>query len=83
MIDLGFGEVIEALIQNGYDVNFNDKVGWIPLHTACAFGQEEIADILIQKGANVSLTDNNGWTPLYVAATSGISTNHSHSNIPI
>lgn len=35
----GFGEVVEALIQNGSDVNFNDVNGWIALHTAAAFGE--------------------------------------------
>lgn len=34
----GLGEVVEACIQNGTNVNFNDKNGWIPLHTAAAFG---------------------------------------------
>lgn len=39
MIFTGFGEVVEASIQNGTDVNLNEKNGWIPLHTAAAFGE--------------------------------------------
>lgn len=38
-IVFGFGEVVEALIQNGSDVNFNEKNGWLPLNTAAAFGE--------------------------------------------
>lgn len=39
IIFTGFGEVVEVSIQNGTDVNLNDKNGWIPLHTAAAFGK--------------------------------------------
>lgn len=36
----GLEDVVRSTIQNDTDVNvnFNDKNGWIPLHTAAAFG---------------------------------------------
>lgn len=35
----GLEAVVKATIQNDTDVNHNDKNGWIPLHTAAAFGK--------------------------------------------
>ena len=64
-------EVAEHLLENGADVNAQDKGGLIPLHNASSYGHLDIAALLIKHNTVVNATDKWGFTPLHEAAQKG------------
>lgn len=64
-------EVAEYLLENGADVNAQDKGGLIPLHNASSYGHLDIAALLIKYSTFVNATDKWGFTPLHEAAQKG------------
>lgn len=64
-------EVAELLLENGADVNAQDKGGLIPLHNASSYGHLDIAALLIKYNTVVNATDRWGFTPLHEAAQKG------------
>lgn len=64
-------EVAEFLLENGADVNAQDKGGLIPLHNASSYGHLDIAALLIRYSTVVNATDKWGFTPLHEAAQKG------------
>ncbi|XP_023016251.2 tankyrase isoform X1 [Leptinotarsa decemlineata] len=64
-------EVAEFLLENGADVNAQDKGGLIPLHNASSYGHLDIAALLIKYNTVVNATDKWGFTPLHEAAQKG------------
>ena len=64
-------EVAEFLLENGADVNAQDKGGLIPLHNASSYGHLDIAALLIRFSTVVNATDKWGFTPLHEAAQKG------------
>ncbi len=64
-------EVAEYLLENGADVNAQDKGGLIPLHNASSYGHLDIAALLIRHSTVVNATDKWGFTPLHEAAQKG------------
>lgn len=61
--------VVKTLVLNKkVDVN---KLGWSPLHYACATGQLEVAQFLVSKGAKVNALSPSETTPLMMAVRSG------------
>jgi ankyrin repeat protein len=68
-IKKGDFEVVKSSIENGIDVNSQEKgeFGSSLLHIAIRFGQMEIFNYLIEKGANLDFVDSVGWTPLMEA----------------
>ena len=64
-------EVAELLLENGADVNAQDKGGLIPLHNSSSYGHLDIAALLIRYNTVVNATDKWGFTPLHEAAQKG------------
>ena len=64
-------EVAEYLLEQGADVNAQDKGGLIPLHNASSYGHLDIAALLIKYQTIVNATDKWGFTPLHEAAQKG------------
>lgn len=53
-------------------INFRDEHGFLPIHTACIFGQSDIVDFLIQHGADIeSEAPNTLYRPLHLAVLNG------------
>ena len=50
-------QVAEYLIEQGADVNAQDKGGLIPLHNASSYGHVDIASLLINNNSLVNATD--------------------------
>jgi len=61
----------EYLLEQGADVNAQDKGGLIPLHNASSYGHLDIAALLIRYHTIVNATDKWGFTPLHEAAQKG------------
>ncbi|CAH1784886.1 unnamed protein product [Owenia fusiformis] len=64
-------EVAEFLLENGADVNAQDKGGLIPLHNASSYGHVDIAALLIKFSTCVNAVDRWGFTPLHEASQKG------------
>lgn len=64
-------EVAEFLLENGADVNVQDKGGLIPLHNASSYGHIDIAALLIKYNTSVNAVDRWGFTPLHEASQKG------------
>lgn len=64
-------EVVEFLLENGADVNAQDKGGLIPLHNASSYGHLDIAALLIKHNTVVNAIDKWCFTPLHEAAQKG------------
>src|SRR5687768_14298650 len=65
----GSPAVVEAFLDNGYDVNtlYND-LGATPISRALAERQMPIVRLLLSRGADVNARDKFGGTPLQGAA---------------
>ncbi|PFH59149.1 hypothetical protein XA68_12752 [Ophiocordyceps unilateralis] len=72
---IGYQELVEALIQEGYgdQINVHDKWENTPLHLAAFFDQGRIIDTLLRCGAQVDDQGSTGFeeTPLHMAAHKG------------
>jgi len=62
---------VEALVNQGVDVNQKNADGAYPLNYAAAGNQLEILRYLIAQGANVSAQDDEGETALHCATRYG------------
>jgi ankyrin repeat protein len=59
---------VEALLDNGAEIEARNEDGSTPLIWAASFAQTDIFKLLVQRGARVNATDKNGNTPLMAAA---------------
>eukprot|EP01027_Heterolobosea_sp_BB2_P014661 GEZU01021028.1.p1 GENE.GEZU01021028.1~~GEZU01021028.1.p1 ORF type:complete len:215 (-),score=56.31 GEZU01021028.1:20-664(-) len=59
--------VLEFLLENGADINFQDKDGYSALHYAALNGHTDVVRHLVKEGANVNAVDNQLRTPLHRA----------------
>jgi ankyrin repeat protein len=59
--------MLKLLLENGADVNEQDKYGNCPIHRAASQGHSEVISLLLaQKGIRVDLPDREGNTALHV-----------------
>lgn len=71
LLQILYPEIAETLIENGADVNAEDRGGLIPLHNAASYGHVEIAQVLLKHGSHVNANDRWQFTPLHEAAQKG------------
>ncbi|KAK5877467.1 hypothetical protein CesoFtcFv8_024969 [Champsocephalus esox] len=62
---------IQALVQNGADLNAQDANGTTLLHIASANGYVSVAELLVEHRAQMEARDSDGWTPLHAASCWG------------
>jgi len=60
-------EIIEALLDAGFDVNERTSTGWTPLICCIAVGPEfyQVSQVLLSRGADASAATDEGWTALH------------------
>jgi ankyrin repeat protein len=63
----GKDKLLNYLIENGANINFQDKNGYSALHFASQNNEIEIIEILLNKGANPNIRDLYGNSPIWTA----------------
>jgi len=66
MVMQGNVEIVEALLQNGADVDLTDSSGATPLHYAACYAQPAVARVLLNHGAKPHAVDHAGLSPWMV-----------------
>ncbi|MCX3064712.1 ankyrin repeat domain-containing protein [Wolbachia endosymbiont of Drosophila pseudotakahashii] len=61
----------QSILENGEDIDSQDKDGVTPLHWAVADNNKELAKLLIKHGADVDARNRDKHTPLHYAAVHG------------
>lgn len=64
-------EMLRAFLDNGADVNKDDKESQRPLYEVCAVGNAEAAKMLLEYGADIHDDDVFGQTAVHIAAAYG------------
>ena len=64
----GYTKLIQLLIQDGADINGQNKYGNTALHFASYYSHKDCLETLLRAGAGVNVQDNRGWTALYWAS---------------
>lgn len=64
-------DMVQAIIRNGADINFQDKDGDTPMHVAISNGNEWAVEMLIEEGVDINCPDREGCTPLHIAVSTG------------
>ena len=62
---------LKRALEQGADVNTQNKFRETPLHIACALGCLDCATLLLERGAGANALDNLGLTPLLHASAEG------------
>lgn len=65
--EIDMTEVIKLLIENGINVNNQDKIGWTPLFYASVKGDIKLFNTLIELKADPNIRDKNNHTSLFFA----------------
>ncbi|RKD86398.1 ankyrin repeat domain-containing protein [Mangrovibacterium diazotrophicum] len=60
-------EIAKFAIDNGADIDFQDKSGYSSLHFCALNKNSDLTDLLIVKGANVNIRDEHGNSPIWTA----------------
>ncbi|WP_265039019.1 ankyrin repeat domain-containing protein [Wolbachia endosymbiont (group A) of Yponomeuta plumbellus] len=61
----------QSILENGEDIDAQDKDGVTPLHWAVADNNKELAKLLIKHGGDVDARNRDKHTPLHYAAVHG------------
>ena len=65
------GSVLRLLLENGADIDVQNRIGRTPLHWVSYLGALEVVRLLHEHGANVEAKRNDGKTALQEAAKEG------------
>ncbi|XP_034564357.1 ankyrin repeat domain-containing protein 61-like [Notolabrus celidotus] len=57
---------ISALLEQGAEVNAENKAGMTPLQQACSMGNEELVDLMLRHGANINKLSTSGENCLFL-----------------
>lgn len=60
-------QIVEYLIQKGFDVNEKDNNHFAPLHACAEYNFAKLAELLLKNGAIPNIKDSFGNTPLMIA----------------
>jgi ankyrin repeat protein len=60
-------EALKKEIENGMDINLQNKYGWTPLHVTIRRDRRDMVAYLLEQGADIDRVDGVGWTPLMEA----------------
>lgn len=55
---------IKYLIDNGFDINTKNELGYTLLHNACIYNHNEIVKFLLRHNAKINIYNNNNECPI-------------------
>ena len=62
---------VQAILDQGANINIRDYKRKTPLHRAAKAGFQKITKLLLESGADIDARDNEGETPLFEAVRHG------------
>ena len=67
----GNGEIVQLLLDRGFQVQISDKSGLFPLHWAVEGRNDNIVKLLLKAGADLDAQNSEGETALHLATHAG------------
>ena len=67
----GNGEIVQLLLDRGFQVKISDKNGLFPLHWAVKGRNDNIVELLLKAGADLDAQNSEGETALHLATHAG------------
>jgi ankyrin repeat protein len=67
----GHTEIVKMLLDNGFDVDIPDDVGYTPLYIASLYRRLDVVKLLLENHANPNHQDNYGSTAMTTAVRNG------------
>lgn len=64
-------ELIEHMLQKGFDINIQGSAGNTLLHWALLSGKDDLSAFLLKNGARADIQNSTRHTPFYIAAKQG------------
>ena len=67
----GYIDIVECLVENGYNIDHSDSDLPTPLFSACKYGNKDVVDFLLKRNCKVNAIDNNHQIALHAACKNG------------
>eukprot|EP01124_Arcella_intermedia_P006830 TRINITY_DN14123_c0_g1_i2.p1 TRINITY_DN14123_c0_g1~~TRINITY_DN14123_c0_g1_i2.p1 ORF type:complete len:1045 (-),score=251.80 TRINITY_DN14123_c0_g1_i2:2007-5141(-) len=64
-------DVIQLLIDQGFNINIQNQDGWTALHFAVKNNNTKIIELLLNNKADINSTTKEGYTPLHLSIENG------------
>ena len=68
---LGYINIVEMILDRGFDIYDKGYTGWTILHYATGGGQTDIIEMLLERGFDINSKTDNGFSALHIAAKIG------------
>ncbi|GAB1355016.1 hypothetical protein MASR1M12_37560 [Erysipelotrichia bacterium] len=70
-VESNMEDLVNALLENGFDPNHADNASSTPLHQAVSYGMEQYVPLLLGAGARTDLKNSRGATAIRIAEERG------------
>ena len=67
----GYTDIVECLVENGYNIDHSDSDLPPPLFSACLYGNNDVVDFLLKRNCKVDAIDGIGQIALHAACENG------------
>jgi energy-coupling factor transporter ATP-binding protein EcfA2 len=67
----GYIDIVEYLVENGYNIDHSDTNLPTPLFSACQYGNKAVVDFLLKRNCKVDAINKNGRIALHTACENG------------
>ena len=67
----GYIDIVECLVENGYNIDHYDTNLPTPLFSACRYGNKDVVDFLLKRNCEVDAVSKYRWTALHAACKNG------------
>ena len=67
----GYIDIVECLVENGYNIDHSDSDLPTPLFSACQYGNKDVVDFLLKRNCKVDAINEYGQIALHAACENG------------